>query len=364
MSRHAIIIGILIYLGITTAVLATSVGIAVSRKVPVSSESRQAYTGNMSVSGVLAAALPTPPITPRVGIGGVPEVIPSPTITPWPTWQNTSTPNPLTSQSGDSTPALTPPQHTPINGVNWESIINLPPDVISHAREIFMAGQAIGRNPHSFSKVGDSTIENPHFLARFDEGSYVLGPFEYLEPAIANFRGSFGRDSLAVAIGMHSWSANDPMWADPGLCMPNETPVQCEIRVNNPAVLFIRLGTNDVGTADSFEANIRQIVETAIAAGVIPVIGTKGDRHEGSNENNDILRRLAAEYHIPLWDYDRVAETLPARGLDVDAAHMMTFFSHDYNDPTAYSRGHAMHNLTALMMLDALWREVLGNTVP
>lgn len=364
MSRSVIIIGILIYIDITTAVLAMAVCLDASKKLPATSESPQAYTSNVIVSGVLTAVPPTPPITPLAGVGGIPERLPSPTIPPWPTLQSTVTPITTIVQSGETSPTLTPPQHTQLNGVNWESFINLPPETISHVHEIFMIGQAIGRNPHSFSKVGDSTIENPHFLTRFDEGPYELGPFEYLEPAISYFRGSFGRDSLAVAIGMHSWSANDPMWAEPALCQPNETPVQCEIRINNPAILLIRLGTNDVGTSDSFETNIRQIIDTVISAGVIPVIGTKGDRHEGSNENNDILRRLATEYHIPLWDYDRVAETLPGRGLDIDASHMMTFYAHDYNDPTAYSRGHAMHNLTALMMLDALWREVLGNAVP
>ena len=53
------------------------------------------------------------------------------------------------------------------------------------------------------------------------------------------------------------------------------------------------------------------------------------------------------------------ANTLPRRDPDVDTAHMLTFFAHDYNDPTAVTRGHAMHNLTALMMLDAVWREVM-----
>ena len=159
-----------------------------------------------------------------------------------------------------------------------------------------------------------------------------------------------------MRIGLHAWTANDPAWAEPGLCLPNETPVECEIRVHNPSILFIRLGTNDVGVPDMFAANIRQIANTAIAAGVVPIIGTKGDRHEGSNQNNDILRALAAELAVPLWDYDRVADTLPGRGLDQDAAHMMTFFAHDYRDPTAFTRGHAMHNLTALMALDAVWR--------
>jgi hypothetical protein len=244
-----------------------------------------------------------------------------------------------------------------VNGVAYEAIVVMPPEVVAHVREIFAAGQALGRNPHAYAKVGDSTTENPHFMARFDEGPYNLGAYSHLQPVIDQFRGSHNRDSVAVRIGLHSWTANDPAWAEPGLCLPNETPVQCELRLHNPSIVLIRLGTNDVGVGTMFEANIRQILDTALAAGVIPVIGTKGDRHEGSNENNDSLRRLAAEYRIPLWDYDRVADTLPGRGLDQDAAHMMTFFSHDYSDPTAFSRGHAMHNLTALMILDAVWRQ-------
>lgn len=275
-----------------------------------------------------------------------------PTIPPWPTMQNTPT------VMSPATPAMAKTERLPINGIPWESFIVLPSEVIANMRQIYLLGKSLGRNPAAYSKVGDSTTESPHFMARFDEGPYNLGAYAFLEPAAAHFRGSHNRDSIAVQIGLHSWSANDPMWADPALCQPNETPVQCEIRVHNPAILLIRLGTNDVGVVDSFERNIRQIVDTAIAAGVVPVIGTKGDRHEGSNANNEILRRIANDYRIPLWDYDRIADTLPARGLDIDGAHMMTFYAHDYNDPIAFTRGHAMHNLTALMMLDALWREV------
>lgn len=275
-----------------------------------------------------------------------------PTVPPWPTMQHTPTPLAAVIASSE------PPQRVAVNGIPWDSFIVLSPQTIARTTEIFELGQSLGRNAHVYSKVGDSTIEHPHFLTRFDEGAYNLGPYAYLQPVIDNFHGSHSRDSIAVQIGLHSWSANDPMWAEPALCLPNETPVDCEIRVNNPAILLICLGTNDVGVSGMFDENIRRIVDTAIAAGVVPVIGTKGDRHEGSNENNEILRRIATDYQIPLWDYDRVADTLPGRGLDIDNAHMLTFYAHDYNDPTAYTRGHAMHNLTALMMLDALWREV------
>ncbi len=323
--------------------------------------------------------VPTPPIRPATGTGGAPPTpdlrLPTPTLTgivavalpltlpptPLPLPSATSAVVPVAQvvtapPTATPPPTLAPPQPVAVNGVPFESIVVMPPEVVAHVREIFATGQALGRNPHAYAKVGDSTTENPYFLARFDEGPYNLGAYAHLQPAIDQFRGSHGRDSVAVRIGLHSWTANDPAWAEPGLCLPNETPVQCELRLHNPSIVLIRLGTNDAGVGLMFEANIRTIVDTALAAGVIPVIGTKGDRHEGSNENNDILRRIAYEYRIPLWDYDRVADTLPGRGLDEDAAHMLTFYSHDYSDPTAFTRGHAMHNLTALMMLDAIWR--------
>ena len=185
------------------------------------------------------------------GTGGRPAgslgPAPLPTIRPWPTMQHTPTAIPATAIPPTVVPtiapALDPPQQVPVNGIPWESIVVMPPDVATHAREIFAAGQALGRNPNAYSKVGDSTTENPHFLARYDERPYSLGPFAHLQAVIDHFHGSHGRDSIAVRIGLHAWTANDPTWAEAGICLPNETPVQCEIRVHNPAVVFIRLGT-------------------------------------------------------------------------------------------------------------------------
>ncbi len=345
----------------------------------------------------LAAIIPTPPVTPRSAVGGAPEgtasqavsaagvlalgesanqpvdlpptielptataILLTATITPTATLPPPTEPPPPTATAEPPTPAPPEPAaRVAVNGIPFESIVAMPPTVRQNTHAIFVTGQALGRNPNAYSKVGDSTTEPPHFMARFDTGSYDLGDYAHLQGAINQFLGSHARDSLAGRIGMHAWTAVDPTWADKGICGPNESPVACEIRVFNPSILLIRLGTNDVGVPALFDSSMRQIVDTAIAAGVIPVIGTKADRHEGSNENNDILRRIAADYNIPLWDFDQVANTLPGRGLDVDAAHMNTFFAHDYRDPTAFQRGHSTHNLTALMMLDALWREIMG----
>jgi hypothetical protein len=232
-------------------------------------------------------------------------------------------------------------------------------DVQQHIREIYSKGQTLGRNPRAFSKIGDSTIENPYFLTRFDEGAYNLGDYAYLQPVIDYFAGSFARQGMAVRLGLHSWSIMDPLWADKTTCQPNETIIACEFRLHNPSVVLIRLGSNDTGVPESFDKNLREIVEFSVENGVIPVLGTKADRHEGpGNVNNTIIRQIATDYRIPLWDFDRVAQALPGSGLDLDGVHLTTFYAHDYTLPEALQRGHGVHNLTALMALDEIRKTI------
>lgn len=255
-------------------------------------------------------------------------------------------------------PYLPPPTH--INDVAIDSLIIIPDE--ETLRMIFALGQALGRNPRSFSKLGDSTIENPHFMTRFDQpGTYNLGPYAYLQPMIDFYQGSFGRQGMAVHRGLHTWSVLDPMWADPLNCLPRENMLACEIRLHNPSIIFIRLGSNDVGIPDSVDRNLRQIVEFCIENGVIPILGTKADRHEGAgNINNNIIRQISADYRVPLWDFDLIAGTLPGRGMANDGVHLTTFYAHDYTLAEAFTRGYPVHNLTALIMLDRVWRTVIN----
>lgn len=246
-----------------------------------------------------------------------------------------------------------------LNGLTIDSFLIIDDATRQTIRDIYARGQTMGRNPRAFSKVGDSVIENPHFLARFDDPvtGYNLGIYGYLQTVIDYYQGSFGRQSMSVIRGLHSWNVNDPFWAGAG-CNAGESPVSCEYRLQNPSVAFIRIGSNDVGVPDSFDQNMRQLIEYTIAQGIIPIIGTKADRHEGSNINNEILRQIAADYHVPLWDFDLISATIPGRGLYSDGVHLTTFFAHDYTDPTALQRGHGVHNLTALMMLDRVYRAI------
>lgn len=255
-------------------------------------------------------------------------------------------------------------QPTTLNGIPLSAIVVMPPNVLANTRAIYAQGQQLGRNPHAFAKVGDSTIAIDHFLSRFDVGPYNLGDYAYLQRVIDYFPGSFGRDSASVRIGLHAWTVFDPIWADKSICTANETVIACEYRLHNPSIALIRLGANDVGAPTLYDENMRQIVQFSIDNGVIPVLGTKADRNEGSNQNNDIVRQIAADYQIPLWEFEPVATTLPGRGLDVDGVHMNTFYAHDYTQPEAFQRGHAMNNLTALMMLDAILTGVILPAAP
>lgn len=299
-------------------------------------------------------ALPTLSVLAVVPVTNTPTA----TFTPFPS----ATPSPLPLATPVHTPTAAAPTATPVrvNGLEVASFIIISERTRHHIQEIFAEGQARGRNPHAFSKLGDSTIETEHFLSGFDTGSYQLGDYAYLQPVIDFYAGSFARESAAVRLGFHSWTIFDPFWADKAQCLPNETPIDCELRVQNPSIIIIRLGANDVGVPDSFEKNMRELVAYCLEEGVIPILGTKADRNEGfGNINNDILRQIAADYAVPLWEYDLVAGTLPGRGLEQDGVHMTAYYSSDYTDSTAFQRGHGMHNLTALMALEEVWRNVL-----
>lgn len=256
--------------------------------------------------------------------------------------------------------ALIPQSSTIINGLALDEIIVMSPQVKANIRDIYAYGQSIGHNPHAFSKVGDSTIMNPGLLVQFENDPYDLGDYAHLQPTIDFFDGSFDRYGASTRVGLHSWTVLDPTWADKTLCISDENMLACELHLHNPSYLFIRLGTNDKGLPDTFNRHVREIVSYAIQNGVVPILSTKADRFEGEgNINNEILRQIAADYRIPLWEYDHVAATLPNRGLFSDGLHISTTgATYDYTDPQALLVGQTIHDLTALVALDAVWRVV------
>jgi hypothetical protein len=317
------------------------------------------------LSGAPVATTVIEPPTPAVSPSPTATLTPTATMTPSPTPSATPSPTatatavPTATATPTATPSPTPDPTTLINGVPVSEFLWMPPETVANVQAIFARGQGLGRDAHAFSKIGDSLSLIAYYLVWFDQHRYDLGPYAALQPTIDFYDGSFQRFGVAVRNGLHAWAAFHEGEADPLACRPEEHMVDCEIRQHNPSVLLIRLGTNDNGTDDSFERAIRYTIEYAIDEGIIPVLGTKADRFEGAdNRNNETLRRLAAEYHIPLWDFDQLADTLPGRGLGTDNVHLTSAPLNDYSDPATFRFGFPVNDLAALMTLDAIRQAV------
>ena len=298
-----------------------------------------------------ATTAPTVPPTATATATLTPEPTDTPTAPPLPTWTPTPT--------ATATLTPTPDPAAFVNGVPVEHFVVMPPETVANVRTIFARGQELGRNPHAFSKVGDSISLTSHYFARFDQARYNLGLYDGLQPTIDYYKDSFERFGMATRIGLHAWIAFRPGLADTKECRDDEHMVACEIRLHNPSVILFRLGTNDTAAGDAYERAIRHAIDYSIRNGVIPVLVTKSDRFEGDNRHNETMRALAAEYAVPLWDFDVVAGSLPDRGLGGDAVHLTMYGGDDYSDPATLTYGYPLSDLTGLMMLDAI-RQTVG----
>jgi hypothetical protein len=226
-------------------------------------------------------------------------------------------------------------------------------------KAVYAQGLALGNNPRAFSKVGDCSGTPNWFLGDFDRGPrfYALGAHTDLASVIEHYAGSFERESLAAHPGFNAGSLFETWLVNPQVCEKGEGPLACEYRQQRPSVALILLGTNDVYHPETFESSMRQIIEYSLEQGVVPVLSTKADNLEGDNSLNPIIARLAAEYEAPLWNYWRVAQTLPDFGLQEDGAHL-SWGAPRFDDPLAMQRGWPNRNLTALQVLAAVMEEV------
>jgi hypothetical protein len=264
-------------------------------------------------------------------------------------------------QAGPSITGQITPEAQIVPTLGPEDWKNLPivPAISTTAVQIYRHGLELGENPRAFSKVGDCGSTPSWFLGDFDRGPryYDLGSYTDLEAVIQQYQGSFGRTSLAARSGFNASSVFAPIWADRTQCTADETPLACEYRVHHPSVSLITLGTNDVWHQDTFESQMRLIIEYSIQNGILPVLATKADNDEGDGSINAAIARLAQEYDIPLWNYWRAVQPLPDHGLQPDGAHL-TWGPNRFNDPKAMESAWAVRNLTALQVLDAVWKAV------
>ena len=262
----------------------------------------------------------------------------------------------------------------PITGQNVPPPATQQPPLTTGTRAIFIKGQGMGNRANVFSKVGDSLTDSQYFLRQFT-GSYNLRAFNDMQPVLNYFStasaydsNSFGTTSRAARASWSSFSVLDPKVADAGICQSGETPLVCEYRLNKPALALIMIGTNDIPSfpASTYEGNLRNIIETTINAGVIPVVSTlppRPDYPQRVVEYNQVVFKLTQEYNIPVWDLNKELVKLPNGGIGPDNVHLSV--------PPAGSPGTAdftldnlkygttMRNLTALQILDFVWRTAM-----
>ncbi|HVO41558.1 MAG TPA: GDSL-type esterase/lipase family protein, partial [Aggregatilineales bacterium] len=180
---------------------------------------------------------------------------------------------------------------------------------------------------------------------------------------------SFANASMAAAAGWTADKVLNAAYANRAYCGV-DTPLLCEYKRSRPAVAIIMFGTNDSGSGSTgaFEDNMRQIIQTSLDLGVIPVLSTIPPKTMGEAQAarvtvfNQSIRALAQQYAIPLIDYYATMVNLPNQGMSSDGLHPSVppdggtcIFT-----PVNLQYGYTMRNLTTLQALDVIWRLYLA----
>ena len=215
-------------------------------------------------------------------------------------------------------PGYPTPDNRP-SAANWRQW-PVVPEISDTAADIYWYGvQELDTNPHYLSRIGDCHSESGVFLGIYDTEYYSLADEDkYLVDAINFFKGSFDTISYSVHAGLSVSSAMTNIWADPTVCEPGESALECEIRVNNPSIMFVNLGSNwipGVGM-DVYYTYLSDIVRTLLDHGILPILSSKADNVEGDNSINETTAQVARDFDIPFYNFWAISQYLPNQGLD------------------------------------------------
>ena len=267
--------------------------------------------------------------------------------------------SPTQTQRLGETPAPSPSPIATLVPEAWQSMPIVPTVSVSMV-EVFQRGLARGRDPNRFSKIGDCQNITTYFLASFDDpNEYRLGPdYAYLQPTIDHFTGSWSRQSLAVKGGMNVAAVQNPFWTltpKPNECNSGETPLACEIRVNNPSIVIISMEESWSGDIGRYDNYLRKIVMYILSQDVVPILATRAEEPDPKTTINATVARIAYDYDVPLWNFWAAAYPLPSHGLTADEFHL-TWAGPFFDDPARMQMAWPWRNLTALQAIDAVWR--------
>ncbi len=272
--------------------------------------------------------------------------------------QATVAPAMETAISTATAPSPTATAKPPLAKDAWMQMPAVPAGVSDTMREVYRRGLEMGNDPKRFSVIGDCQNVSSYFLSVFERpGEFSLGQeYAYLQPTIDYFRGSFSRKSLAVKGGFNVAAILSPLRADPKFCNKNESPLDCELRIWKPSVVFVSMETWwSEKPAEVYDTHMRHVIERILETGAVPIIATKADNLEGDNSINATIAQVAYDYDIPLWNYWAAIQPLPNHGLSPDNFHL-TFARNFFDDPVRMKSAWPWRNLTALQTLDVVRR--------
>lgn len=195
------------------------------------------------------------------------------------------------------------------------------PAITPQQRAIYQNAVKAGKDPNLFTVVGDCNSQPAVYLQRLATGLFDASALDArLQGVVQQFAPSFGRVSLAAGGGLGTAMMMDPQWANAALCDRAVGPFACELWTSHASIVFIALGTQEQYAWKDFEKNYRPMIEHALAKGVLPVLVTKADDIEtasGAPQGyiDDVVRKLANEYNVPLIDFYAATRDLPNNGL-------------------------------------------------
>ena len=203
----------------------------------------------------------------------------------------------------------------PVDWREWPIVPSFSP----RAKQI-LAGVQSNQNldPHTFSKVGDCQMTSGTFLAGYANGKYEVP--ETAADTIAWFADSMLADNITAVNGYGINTVLDPAYAlkkGNKQCLAGETPLDCELRTRKPAIVLIGMGTNWIPHAEeSFEKHLRDVVDTVLKTGALPILATKADNVEGDWKLNQAIAQVAYDYDLPLVNVWLSVQDLPGRGIE------------------------------------------------
>lgn len=243
------------------------------------------------------------------------------------------------------TSTITPDEELVLDPQKWEDWPLLPL-VSKEMIDVYHLGLEQGTNPNAFSVFGDCQSLPDNYMGGYETGEFIFSDdYQYLQRTIDIFSGSFNRESTTVKKGATVAAILWEGWvdADSSICEYGETPLECEIRVHNPSIVVINLGTHwEIRN----EIYLRKIVEELIARGIVPIISTKADTREGDAWINAQLVQVADDFQVPMWNFWLAVQPLENHGMKPDDRMYMT------------EEGLEMQRLTSLMTLDTVFRQL------